>query len=98
MSLDALMDDAIRSAPAQGELIEMTTTGAKTGRLRPIEIVLHSFEGVSPTRSSTIRTSVGTRYVGRMSAGDTTRISSMRSRRNAFVRAGGAVRRIVPSA
>lgn len=37
------MDDAIRAALDQSQLIEMTTTGAKTGKQRRLEIVLHNF-------------------------------------------------------
>jgi deazaflavin-dependent oxidoreductase (nitroreductase family) len=39
------MDDAVRAALAQSQTIEMTTTGAKTGRARRVEIVLHNFGG-----------------------------------------------------
>ncbi len=38
------MDEATRAALGRGQLIEMTTTGAKTGKPRRIEIVLHNFD------------------------------------------------------
>lgn len=38
------MDDAIRAALDHGQLIEMTTTGAKTGKPRRLDIVLHNFD------------------------------------------------------
>jgi deazaflavin-dependent oxidoreductase (nitroreductase family) len=38
------MDDAIRTALGRGQLIEMTTTGARTGNARRIDIVLHNFD------------------------------------------------------
>ncbi len=38
------MNDAIRDALDHGQLVDMTTTGAKSGRPRRIEIVLHSFD------------------------------------------------------
>jgi deazaflavin-dependent oxidoreductase (nitroreductase family) len=39
------MNDTIRAALDHGQLIEMTTTGRKTGLARRIEIALHSFGG-----------------------------------------------------
>ena len=39
------MDSPLRAALDHGQLIAITTTGAKTGRLRRIEIVLHNFDG-----------------------------------------------------
>jgi len=38
------MDGATRSALDHGQLIEMTTKGAKSGLPRPVDIVLHSFD------------------------------------------------------
>ena len=38
------MDDAIRAALEHGQLIEMTTTGAKTGKPRRLDIMLHNFD------------------------------------------------------
>ena len=40
-----VMDGAARAALDRGQLIDLTTTGAKTGLLRRVEIVLHSFDG-----------------------------------------------------
>jgi deazaflavin-dependent oxidoreductase (nitroreductase family) len=37
------MDEALRAALDHGQLIDITTTGAKTGRPRRLEIVLHNF-------------------------------------------------------
>ena len=42
---DPVMDDATRAALDHGQLIDLTTTGAKTGLARRVEIVLHSFDG-----------------------------------------------------
>ena len=39
------MDDTIRSALERSQLIDMTTTGRRTGQPRRIEIALHSFDG-----------------------------------------------------
>ena len=39
------MDDALRAALGRGQVIELTTTGARTGKARRVEIVLHSFDG-----------------------------------------------------
>ena len=39
------MDRAIRAALDHGQVIDITTTGAKTGRLRRSVIVLHNFDG-----------------------------------------------------
>ena len=39
------MDDAIRRALGQGQVIDITTTGRLTGRPRRIEIVFHVFDG-----------------------------------------------------
>ncbi|HEX5591333.1 MAG TPA: nitroreductase family deazaflavin-dependent oxidoreductase [Candidatus Limnocylindrales bacterium] len=39
------MDDAIRRALAQGQLIDITTTGRRTGEPRRIEIVYHNLDG-----------------------------------------------------
>ena len=38
------MDDAVRSSLDHGQTVEITTTGAKTGRQRRLEIVLHNFD------------------------------------------------------
>ena len=38
------MDDAVRAALDRGGLIDITTTGAKTGRARRVEIVIHNFD------------------------------------------------------
>lgn len=38
------MDDAVRAALDRGGLIDITTTGAKTGRARRVEIVVHNFD------------------------------------------------------
>jgi deazaflavin-dependent oxidoreductase (nitroreductase family) len=39
------MDDAVRAALARGEVIDITTTGRKTGEPRRIEIVSHVIDG-----------------------------------------------------
>jgi len=39
------MNDAIRTALARGGLIDLTTTGRRTGEPRRIEIVLHVIDG-----------------------------------------------------
>jgi deazaflavin-dependent oxidoreductase (nitroreductase family) len=39
------MDSSVRAALDHGQLIDITTTGAKTGRPRRLEIVLHNFNG-----------------------------------------------------
>jgi len=39
------MNDAIRTALARGGLIDLTTTGCRTGEPRRIEIVLHVIDG-----------------------------------------------------
>ena len=39
------MDDRIRTALDRGQLIDMTTTGRRSGVSRRIEIVLHNFDG-----------------------------------------------------
>ncbi len=39
------MDDALRTALSRSQLIELTTTGARTGAARRVEIFLHSFDG-----------------------------------------------------
>lgn len=39
------MDDAVQAALAQSQTIDITTTGARTGRARRVEIVLHNFGG-----------------------------------------------------
>ena len=39
------MNDAIRAALTQGGLIDLTTTGRRTGEPRRIEIVLHVIDG-----------------------------------------------------
>jgi deazaflavin-dependent oxidoreductase (nitroreductase family) len=38
------VDDAVRSSLNHSQTIDITTTGAKTGRPRRLEIVLHSFD------------------------------------------------------
>jgi len=38
------VDDAVRAALDRGGLIDITTTGAKTGRARRVEIVVHNFD------------------------------------------------------
>ena len=38
------MDDATRAALEHGQLIEMTTKGAKSGLPRRVDIVLHNFD------------------------------------------------------
>ncbi len=38
------MDQATRAALERGQLVEMTTTGARTGKPRPIQIMLHNFD------------------------------------------------------
>jgi len=40
-----LMDETIRRALGHGQLIDITTTGRRTGLPRRIEIVIHSFDG-----------------------------------------------------
>jgi len=37
------VDDAVRAALDHGGLIEITTTGTRTGKLRRLEIVFHNF-------------------------------------------------------
>ena len=39
------MDERIRSALAEGHVIDITTTGRRTGDARRIEIVFHNFGG-----------------------------------------------------
>ena len=39
------MDDAIRAALRQAQVIDITTTGRRTGQPRRIEIVFHVFDG-----------------------------------------------------
>ena len=39
------MDDAIRTALHQSQVIDLTTTGRRTGQLRRIEIFLHDEDG-----------------------------------------------------
>jgi len=39
------MDDAIRAALGHSQAVDITTTGARTGLARRIEIFLHSFDG-----------------------------------------------------
>jgi deazaflavin-dependent oxidoreductase (nitroreductase family) len=39
------MDDAIRAALRQGQVIDITTTGRRTGLPRRLEIVFHVFDG-----------------------------------------------------
>jgi deazaflavin-dependent oxidoreductase (nitroreductase family) len=39
------MDDAVRAALRQGQVIDITTTGRKTGLPRRVEIVFHVFDG-----------------------------------------------------
>jgi deazaflavin-dependent oxidoreductase (nitroreductase family) len=39
------MDDRIRRALSRGHLIDITTTGRKSGKPRRIEIVFHNFDG-----------------------------------------------------
>ena len=39
------MNDAIRAALTQGGLIDLTTTGRRTGEPRRVEIVFHAIDG-----------------------------------------------------
>ena len=39
------MDDAVRAALGHSQAVDITTTGARTGLARRIEIFLHSFDG-----------------------------------------------------
>ena len=39
------MDDRIRRALSRGHLIDITTTGRRSGKLRRIELVFHNFDG-----------------------------------------------------
>jgi deazaflavin-dependent oxidoreductase (nitroreductase family) len=39
------MDDRIQRALSRGHLIDITTTGRKSGKLRRIEITFHNFDG-----------------------------------------------------
>ncbi len=39
------MDDQVRRARARGHLIDITTTGRRSGQPRRIEIVFHNFDG-----------------------------------------------------
>jgi len=39
------MDDRIRRALSRGHLIDLTTTGRKTGQSRRIELVFHAIDG-----------------------------------------------------
>ncbi len=42
---DAIRNDAIRAALARGGIIDLTTTGRKSGEPRRIEIVFHAIDG-----------------------------------------------------
>lgn len=42
---EGIMDDRIRRALSRGHLIDITTTGRRTGRPRRIELVFHNLEG-----------------------------------------------------
>jgi deazaflavin-dependent oxidoreductase (nitroreductase family) len=39
------MDDQVRRALTHGQLIDITTTGRRTGEARRIEIAVHNFDG-----------------------------------------------------
>jgi deazaflavin-dependent oxidoreductase (nitroreductase family) len=39
------MDDQVRRALTHGQLIDMTTTGRRSGERRRIEIAMHNFDG-----------------------------------------------------
>ncbi|HYO42104.1 MAG TPA: nitroreductase family deazaflavin-dependent oxidoreductase [Candidatus Limnocylindrales bacterium] len=39
------MDDAVRTALAQTQVIDLTTVGRRTGEARRIEIVIHNLDG-----------------------------------------------------
>ncbi len=39
------MDDRIKRALSRGHLVDITTTGRKTGEARRIELVFHNFDG-----------------------------------------------------
>ena len=39
------MDDRVRRALSRGHLVDITTTGRKSGEPRRIELVFHSFDG-----------------------------------------------------
>jgi deazaflavin-dependent oxidoreductase (nitroreductase family) len=39
------MDDRIKRALSRGHLVDITTTGRKTGQPRRIELVFHNFDG-----------------------------------------------------
>lgn len=39
------MDDRIRRALSRGHLIDITTTGRRSGKLRRIELLFHNFDG-----------------------------------------------------
>jgi deazaflavin-dependent oxidoreductase (nitroreductase family) len=39
------MDEQVRNAMTQGHVIDITTTGRKTGQARRIEIVFHAIDG-----------------------------------------------------
>ena len=39
------MDDRIKRALSRGHLVDITTTGRKTGEPRRIEVVFHNFDG-----------------------------------------------------
>jgi deazaflavin-dependent oxidoreductase (nitroreductase family) len=39
------MDELVRSSLSHGQVIDITTTGRRTGRPRRIEIVFHNFDG-----------------------------------------------------
>jgi len=45
VSTTGIMNDQIRSALSRGHLIDITTTGRKTGKPRRIEIVFHNIDG-----------------------------------------------------
>ncbi len=45
MDAESRVSETIRAALAQSQVIDLTTTGRKTGRLRRIEIFLHSGDG-----------------------------------------------------
>jgi deazaflavin-dependent oxidoreductase (nitroreductase family) len=39
------VDDTVRASLDHGQMVDITTTGAKTGRPRRLEIVMHNFGG-----------------------------------------------------
>ena len=54
------MDDSVRAALFGSQVIDLTTTGRRTGRRRRIEIFLHEKDGVLLSAGCHARTGPGT--------------------------------------